>query len=215
MSRIDITSPAGGSATIPDGMLKTANPLDATLQVVTDNVGNSSTVSLSTTETQINSILRIKTDNAELLDIESSTGNRFNINRVSQNINLDFASKPTDITTQVGAIRTAIDGTNLADVVKFQENGLNNSNGSYLSFIGGGQSNLIANNPNTGFGISAIVGGNNNRIGNDGFPYRQAFIGGGSNNLLNSNYGTISGGINNTINNGAGSGGTISGGELL
>ena len=120
MSRIDITSTG---APLSDGILQTANPLDATLQVVTDNVGNSSTVSLSTTETQINSILRIKTDNAELLDIENSSGNRFNINRVSQNINLDFASKPTDITTQVGAIRTAIDGTNLADVVKFQENG--------------------------------------------------------------------------------------------
>jgi len=120
MSRIDITSTG---APLSDGILQTANPLDATLQVVTDNVGNSSTVSLSTTETQINSILRIKTDNAELLDIENSSGNRFNINRVSQNINLDFASKPTDLTTQVGAIRTAIDGINLADVVKFQENG--------------------------------------------------------------------------------------------
>ena len=87
MSRIDITTSA---APLSDGMLQTANPLDATLQVVTDNVGNSSTVSLSTTETQINSILRIKTDNAELLDIENSSGNRFNINRDVQKINLDL-----------------------------------------------------------------------------------------------------------------------------
>ena len=120
MSRIDITTSA---APLSDGMLQTANPLDATLQVVTDNVGNSSTVSLSTTETQINSILRIKTDNAELLDIENSSGNRFNINRDVQKINLDFASNPTGSTSIVGAIRTFIDGTNLSDVAQFQENG--------------------------------------------------------------------------------------------
>ena len=120
MSRIDITTSA---APLSDGMLQTANPLDATLQVVTDNVGNSSTVSLSTTETQINSILRIKTDNAELLDIENSSGNRFNINRDVQKINLDFASNPTGSTSIVGAIRTFIDGTNLTDVAQFQENG--------------------------------------------------------------------------------------------
>ena len=120
MSRIDITS---SGAPLSDGILQTANPLDATLQVVTDNVGTSSTLLLSTAETQVNSTLRIKTDNSEILDIENSSGNRFNINRSVQNINLDFASKPTDLTTQVGAIRTAIDGTNLADVIKFQENG--------------------------------------------------------------------------------------------
>lgn len=120
MSRIDITTSA---APLSDGMLQTANPLDATLQVVTDNVGNSSTVSLSTTETQINSTLRIKTDNAELLDIENSSGNRFNINRDVQKVNLDFASNPTGSTSIVGAIRTFIDGTNLTDVAQFQENG--------------------------------------------------------------------------------------------
>lgn len=121
MSRIDITSSA---APLSDGILQTANPLDATLQVVTDNVGTNSTLLLSTDTTQINSTLHIHTNNAELLDIEDSgSNNRFNINRSVQQINLDFASKPTDITTQVGAIRTYIDGTNLADVIKFQENG--------------------------------------------------------------------------------------------
>jgi hypothetical protein len=131
MSRIDITSPAGGSATIPDGMLQTANPLDATLQVVTDNVGNSSTVSLSTTETQINSVLRIRTNSSELLDIENTSGNRFNINRDVQKINLDFSSNPTGSTSIVGGIRTFVDGTNLSDVITFIENGtigINNTN---------------------------------------------------------------------------------------
>jgi len=121
MSKIDITTPA---TVLADGMLQTANPLDATLQVVTDNVGNSSKLLLSTTEVQVNSTLRINTDNAEILDIQdTAANNRFNINRSVQKINLDFASMPADLTTQVGTIRTAIDGINLADVVKFQENG--------------------------------------------------------------------------------------------
>jgi hypothetical protein len=131
MSKIDITAPAiSGAATLPDGLLQTAAALNATLQTVTDNVGNSSTISLSTTETQINSILRIKTDNAELLDIENSSGNRFNINRDVQKVNLDFASNPTGSTSIVGAIRTFVDSTNLSDVITFIENGtigINNS----------------------------------------------------------------------------------------
>lgn len=120
MSRIDITS---SGTPLSDGMLQTANPLDATLQVVTDNVGNSSTVSLSTTETQINSVLRIRTNNSELLDIENTSGNRFNINRDVQKINLDFSSNPTGSTDIVGAIRTFIDGVSLSDAMSFIEDG--------------------------------------------------------------------------------------------
>lgn len=121
MSKIDITTPA---TVLADGMLQTANPLDATLQVVTDNVGNSSKLLLSTTEVQVNSTLRINTDNAELLDIQdTAANNRFNINRSVQKINLDFASMPVDLTTVVGAIRTATDGSNLAEVMSFLENG--------------------------------------------------------------------------------------------
>lgn len=129
MSKIDITTKA---TVLADGMLQTAAALNPTLQVVTDNAGNSSTLLLGTADTQINSLLRINTDNAEILDIQdTSANNRFNINRVVQKINLDFASKPADITTQVGAIRTATDGVNLADVMSFLENGnigINNTN---------------------------------------------------------------------------------------
>jgi hypothetical protein len=57
------------------------------------------------------------------LDIENSSGNRFNINRDVQKINLDFSSNPTGSTDIVGAIRTFIDGINLSDVAQFQENG--------------------------------------------------------------------------------------------
>lgn len=121
MSRVEVTQP---SAPLSDGILQTDLPLDGTPQIVKDQSGNSSTLLLATDETQVNSVLRVKTDNSELLDLEDNgSNNRFNINRDVQKINLDFASKPSDITTQVGAIRTAQDGVNLSDAVKFQENG--------------------------------------------------------------------------------------------
>jgi len=121
MSRVEVTQ---ASAPLSDGILQTDLPIDGTPQVVKDQLGNSSTLLLANDETQINSTLRVHTDSAELLDLEDTgNNNRFNINRDVQKINLDFASKPSDITTQVGAIRTAQDGTNLADAVKFQENG--------------------------------------------------------------------------------------------
>lgn len=121
MSRVEVTQ---ASAPLSDGILQTDLPIDGTPQVVKDQLGNSSTLLLANDETQINSTLRVHTDSAELLDLEDTgNNNRFNINRDVQKINLDFASKPSDITTQVGAIRTAQDGTNLSDAVKFQENG--------------------------------------------------------------------------------------------
>lgn len=105
-------------------MLQTDSALNTTLQTVKDNVGNSSTLLLSTVDAQFNSTLRIHTDSSELLDIEDTgANNRFNINRVVQQINLDFASKPTDVTTIVGAIRTAQDGVNLSNALYFRENG--------------------------------------------------------------------------------------------
>jgi hypothetical protein len=121
MSRVEVTQE---TTPLSDGILKTDLPLDGTLQVVKDQLNNSSTLLLATDETQVNSVLRINTDASELLDLQDTgSNNRFNINRDVQKINLDFASKPSDLTTQVGSIRTAIDGTNLSDAVKFQENG--------------------------------------------------------------------------------------------
>ena len=124
MSRVDISSIGFAKVRLPNGMLQTDNALTTTLQVVKDNLGNSSTLLLSTVDAQVNSTFRIHTDSAELLDIEDTgSNNRFNINRATQKINLDFASKPTDLTTIVGGIRTATDGTNLNDVFTFLENG--------------------------------------------------------------------------------------------
>jgi hypothetical protein len=224
MSRIDITS---SGAPLSDGMLQTANPLDATLQVVTDNVGNSSTVSLSTTETQINSILRIKTDNAELLDIENSSGNRFNINRDVQKINLDFASNPTGSTSIVGAIRTFIDGVNLSDVAQFQENGQvtltervkiesdstvttqtssviqSSTTNANLVIAPNGTGALVANIPD-----GTVTGGNARganavdlqqarQINTQVASQQYSTIGGGFSNISSNTYATVAGGYRN------------------
>ena len=108
------------------GLLKTTanTAIDATLRTISDGLGNDTPLQLSLTDTQINSTLRVHTDNAELLDLEDvASNNRFNINRAVQKINLDFASRPGDLTTVVGAIRTATDGVNLAEVMSFRENG--------------------------------------------------------------------------------------------
>jgi hypothetical protein len=178
MSKIDITTPA---TLLSNGMLKTAAALNPTLQVVTDNVGNNSTLLLSTTISQFSSTLRIQTDSAELLDLEDTgTNNRFNINRSSQKINLDFASKPSDLTTVVGAIRTAKDGTNLSDVLTFLENGsvYNNGGGTLSSNTAFGQSALVANTTgadNAAFGLSALslntTGQSNIALGRNALKY--------------------------------------------
>lgn len=105
------------------GSLKVENPLSTVLQVVQDDDNINSQLYLATDKTQIKGTLQITTDNLELLDIETSSGNRFNINRDIQKINLDFASNPTGSTSIVGAIRTYQNGTNLSEIVKFREDG--------------------------------------------------------------------------------------------
>jgi len=72
------------------------------------------------------STLQIKTDDVEYIDAEGTTGgNRFTVSRAvgSQVVNVDFASNPTNLTDQVGAIRTYQDGVSLSDSLSFQKNG--------------------------------------------------------------------------------------------
>jgi hypothetical protein len=107
-------------------LLKTTGntAIDGTLKTISDGLGNDTPLQLSLTDTQINSTLRVHTDNAELLDLEDvASNNRFNINRDVQKINLDFASNPGGSTTQVGAIRTYKDGINLSDSMSFIKDG--------------------------------------------------------------------------------------------
>ena len=127
MAKVYVTSPAstGGSG---GGNLQLLNgaAMDATLRAVADTANTPSTLKLSTLLAQIASTLQIALDGGTYIDAQDSTGiDRFTVSRASgsQLVTVDFASKPTDLTTVVGAIRTAIDGTNLANILSFLENG--------------------------------------------------------------------------------------------
>jgi hypothetical protein len=126
MARIDIKS--AGGASLDTGILQLENgvAMDATLRKVADQNNTTSPLLLSTALVQTTSTLKITTADNPYIDAEDNSGNnRFTIGRdpASQIVNVDFASNPTGSTSQVGAIRTYQDGTNLSDVVKFREDG--------------------------------------------------------------------------------------------
>jgi hypothetical protein len=126
MARIDIKS-AGGTA-LDTGILQLENgvAMDATLRKVADQNNTTSPLKLSTTGVQTTSKLQITTADTNYIDAEDNAGNnRFTVGRgvASQLVTVDFASTPTALTTPVGAIRTATDGVNLANVQTFLENG--------------------------------------------------------------------------------------------
>ena len=73
MSRVIVTQE---TTSLSDGILKTDLPIDGTLQVVKDQLGNSSTLLISNTQTKVNSVLGINnsTFNASAqLQIDSTT----------------------------------------------------------------------------------------------------------------------------------------------
>lgn len=101
--------------------------MSSTLTTVTDQNNNASPLKLSTTQVQTLSTLKITTADNPYIDAEDNSGNnRFTVGRdpSSQQVNVDFASNPTGSTTNVGAIRTYQDGTNLSEVMTFREDGL-------------------------------------------------------------------------------------------
>jgi hypothetical protein len=100
--------------------------MSATLTAVTDTANTQSPLKLSTTVVQSTSKIQITTSDTNYIDAEDNSGNnRFTVGRGvgSQLVTVDFASVPTSLTTPVGAIRTATDGVNLANVQTFLENG--------------------------------------------------------------------------------------------
>ena len=120
--------------------------MSGTLTSVTDQNDTASPLKLSTTLVQTTSTLKITTADNPYIDAEDSAGNnRFTIGRdpSSQQVNVDFASNPTGSTTNVGAIRTYVDGVNLSEVMTFREDGLLTLSNSiqfsnYNKTIGGG-----------------------------------------------------------------------------
>jgi len=127
MARIDLKTSQIGSFGTGDLQLQNGDAMDATLRFVTDAANTASPLKLSTALVQTTSTLKITTSDVAYIDAEDNSGNnRFTVSRAvaSQLVTVDFASVPSSLTTPVGAIRTATDGVNLANVMTFLENGL-------------------------------------------------------------------------------------------
>lgn len=126
MARIDLKTSQIGSFGTGDLQLQNGDAMDATLRLVTDAVNTASPLKLSTSLVQSTSTVKITTSDVAYIDAEDNSGNnRFTVSRAvaSQLVTVDFASLPSSLTTPVGAIRTATDGVNLANVATFLENG--------------------------------------------------------------------------------------------
>jgi hypothetical protein len=127
MAKVYVTQ-AGSSGGSGGGNLQLYNgaAMDATLRNVADTANTASPLKLSTAGVQTTSKLQITTADSNYIDAEDNSGNnRFTVGRdpASQVVNVDFASNPTGLTNQVGAIRTYTDEVNLAEVMSFIKNG--------------------------------------------------------------------------------------------
>jgi len=128
MAKINIQAgpSAGGGGGGGNLQLLSGAAMSATLTAVTDTANTQSPLKLSTTVVQSTSKIQITTSDTNYIDAEDNSGNnRFTVGRGvgSQLVTVDFASVPTSLTTPVGAIRTATDGVNLANIQTFLENG--------------------------------------------------------------------------------------------
>jgi hypothetical protein len=221
MARIDIKS---AGATLNDGVLQLENgvAMDTTLRNVADQNNTTSPLLLSTTAVQVESPLRITTDDPSdmYLDCEDgATNNRFNITRntASQQVNLNFASNPAGSTTTVGAIRTFTNGVNLGEVVKFREDGqvtftervnveadsLVTTQSSSVIAATTTDANLVIAPNGTGALIASIPDGTatgGNARGTDAVDLQM--IRGNANQVASGNYSVIAGGSTNRNNGG-------------
>ena len=126
MARIDIKSSSTGGSGGGNLQLQGGASMTTTLTAVTDTSNTASPLKLSTTGVQSTSKIQITTADTNYIDAEDNSGNnRFTVGRdpASQQVNVDFASNPTGSTTNVGAIRTYVDGVNLSEVMTFREDG--------------------------------------------------------------------------------------------
>jgi hypothetical protein len=229
MARIDIKS---NGATLSDGVLQLENgvAMDSTLRNVADQNNTTSPLLLSTTAVQVESPLRITTDDPSdmYLDCEDgSTNNRFNITRntASQQVNLNFASNPAGSTTTVGAIRTFTDGVNLGEEVKFREDGqvtftervnveadsLVTTESCSVIAASTTNANLVIAPNGTGALMASIPDGTatgGNARGDDAVDLQ--IIRAAATNVASGNYSVISGGQSNTASIAHG---TVSGGQ--
>jgi hypothetical protein len=227
MARIDIKSTG---TTLDTGILQLENgvAMDATLRKVADQNNTVSPLKLSTALVQTTSTLKITTADNPYIDAEDNSGNnRFTIGRdpASQIVNVDFASNPTGSTSQVGAIRTYQDGTNLSDVVKFREDGqvtftervnveadsLVTTESCSVIAASTTNANLVIAPNGTGALIASIPDGTatgGNARGDDAVDLQMTRN--AATNVASGDYSVISGGLYNTASSGAS---TVSGGQ--
>jgi hypothetical protein len=174
----------------PDGMLMTALALYPTLQTVTDFLGNSSAIQLSTLRlgirsdssvtTQTSSVIQATTTNANLVIAPNGTG--------------ALVARIPDGTAVGGNAR----GNNSVDLQIYQSTtGVASGD---ISVCGGGRANTASNN------YSVVSGGYSN-ISSGQFSY----VGAGTSNTASSNYSTVSGGQSNTASTGINA--TVVGGQ--
>ena len=157
MARVEITSVStGGGGGGGNLQLFSGASMTSTLTAIADTSNVQSQLRLSTNATQVVGTLQITTNNATYLDAEDGSGNnRFTIGRdpSSQQVNVDFASNPTGSTTNVGAIRTYRDGTNLSETMTFREDGnvgIGTTNPFALLTVGGQSSFYSVQSAGTG-----------------------------------------------------------------
>jgi len=214
MSRVEVTQE---TTPLSDGILKTDLPLDGTLQVVKDQLNNSSTLQLSNTTAKVNSTLTV----AERLNIESdstvTTQTSSVIRSTTTNANLVLAPNGT------GALVASIpDGTatggnargNYSVDLQMQRSNANQvASGPYNVIMGylnrgGGTFSIAMGESCVSTDTATIAMGSGTTAGSQ---YAVAFgrsnvcngqqstiSGGQSNQITGSNYSTISGGQSNT-----------------
>jgi hypothetical protein len=208
---------------LPDGMLMTALPLNLTLQTVTDFLGNSSAIQLSTLRlgirsdssvtTQTSSVIQATTTNANLVIAPNGTGaliasipdgtatggNARGANAVDLQILRGNANQ-----VAAGDYSVAL-GTNNRTVSPYTVaiGTGNTASGFFGIAIGNGSSTgdsgaIAIGTSNTSGAEYGVVSGGQSNIGNG----RWSVIGGGLSNNQGSQYGTISGGQTNTASTG-------------
>lgn len=141
--------------------------MSSTLTTVTDQNNNASPLKLSTTQVQTLSTLKITTVDNPYIDAEDGAGNnRFTVGRdpSSQQVNVDFASNPTGSTTNVGAIRTYVDGVNLSEVMTFREDGYINVKGTLQVGTDGQSGSIVFPTTVSGFATSIFTAYASNRL---------------------------------------------------
>lgn len=110
------------------GFLKLAGGVNmtSTLTTVVDPSNNPSILQLSSNETRVLGLLSIKSDELTYINIQDNSGDdRFIVRRdpVQEQVNIDFASNPSDELDCVGAIRTYRDSVFLSEALSFTETG--------------------------------------------------------------------------------------------